>query len=102
HRHIVNAGALRGAPATLACDDLEGAVGTGRWTYRDRLNDATLLDRSGEFFELRSGEMAARSARIRMQKLNGDAALPGTRPLGRRVGLGAHVADQRSEPAPEA
>ena len=29
HGHVVNAGALRRAPAALAGDDLEGAVGAG-------------------------------------------------------------------------
>jgi hypothetical protein len=42
HRHLVQAGALRGAPASLAGDDLV-AVGAAH-AHNDRLDDAALTD----------------------------------------------------------
>jgi hypothetical protein len=49
HRHFVQAGTLRGAPASFASDDLV-AVGAAHANH-DRLDDAALADRIGELSE---------------------------------------------------
>ena len=96
--NVVDAGALRGPPTALAGNDLESAGGAGRRPHRDRLDDAALLDRGGEFVEFGHRELTARVARIGMQEFDGYAALA-ARALGILVGLGAHVAHQGCQAA---
>jgi hypothetical protein len=95
-RHFVQVGALRRAPAPLAGDDLEvvGAAGA----HHDRLDDAALADRGGQFGELGVGEQLARIARIGAHVFDRHLALAARHALV-RLRLGANVADQRSETA---
>ena len=79
HRDFVQAGALRGAPAALARDDLVGTGGAAQRAHRDRLDDAALLDGGGEFVELGGGEVAARIAGVGPQDLDRQPALAARR-----------------------
>ncbi len=63
-RHVVQAGALRRAPAPLAGDDLEVVGGAAHRAHHDRLDDAALPDRGRQLVELGVGEIAPRIARI--------------------------------------
>ena len=63
-RHVMQIGALRRAPAPFAGDDLEAVVVAGALAHHDRLNDAVLADRGGEFFQFGFAEGATRVARI--------------------------------------
>ena len=63
-RHVVQAGALRRAPAPLAGDDLELVRRAAHGAHDDRLDDAALADRGGQLVEFGLGEGAARIARI--------------------------------------
>ena len=72
-RHLVQAGALRRAPAPLAGDDFvmpRPAV----LAHHDRLDDAALADRLGQLVELGLGEGAARVARVGNEVLDRRAA----------------------------
>ena len=81
-RHLVQAGALRRAPAPLAGDDLV-VVRRAGCAHHDRLDDAALLDRLGELVEFGLGEIAARVARIGLEIFDRRAARLARR-LGRR------------------
>ena len=63
-RNLVQAGALRRAPAPLAGDDLEVIGLAAHGAHHDRLHDAALADRVGQLVELGVGEVAPRVARI--------------------------------------
>ncbi len=95
-RHFVQIGALRRAPAPLAGDDLEVIRGAG--AHHDRLNNAALADRGGQFGELGVGEQLAWIARIGAHVFDRHLALAARHALV-RLRLGANVADQRSETA---
>ena len=95
-RHFVQAGALRGAPAPLAGDDLECVGRAADRPHHDRLNHAALANRSRQLIQLFVGEHAPRIARIRPQRTGRHAPLA-ARTLGRA--LGADVTDQRGKPA---
>ena len=98
-RHVVQAGALRRAPAPLAGDDLVLIDRAAHGAHQDRLDDAALADRGRELVELGLGEMAARIARIGLEEFDRHALLA-ARAL-ERGGLVADVADQRRQPAAE-
>ena len=76
HRHLVQLGALRRAPAPFAGDDLELVVDAAQRPHHDRLDDAALAHRSGELFELGVGERAARIARVGPQRAGRQPPLP--------------------------
>ena len=80
-RNLMEPGALGGAPASLASDNLEGVGDARDRANQHRLNDATLSDRGGEFVELVLIEAHAGIARVRSQEFDGGLALA-TRPLG--------------------
>ena len=64
-RHVMQTGALRGAPAPFAGDDLVVVRRAARGAHQDRLDDAALADRCRKLVEFGLGESAARIARIR-------------------------------------
>jgi hypothetical protein len=96
-RHLVQAGALRRAPAPLAGDDLEIVGLAAHAAHHDRLDDAALADRIGELVELGLAEGAARIARIGFEIFDRRAAR--LAPLLRCRGFLADVAHQRCEAA---
>src|SRR5262249_21620647 len=99
-RHLVRAGALRGAPAPLAGDDLEGVARAAHAAHHEGLDDAALADRAGELAELGVGKHAARIAWVGLDELDRHAALA-ARGLLRGLLVGADFADQRRETAAE-
>ena len=97
--NLMQAGALRGAPAPLAGDDLEGVFSVRRGPHDHRLNDAALFDRSGEFVEFVVAKTLARIIRIGAQEFDRRLARAGA-PASRR--FLARFAEQRGEAAAEA
>ena len=97
-RDLVQPRPLRGPPAALAGDDLVSVRDAGNGANDDRLDDPALLDRGGEFVELRIVEPLSRIARIGAQELDRRLARA-ARDLGmRRV----RPAQQGRESAPKA
>ena len=91
-------GPLRGPPAALAGDDLVSVRDAGNGADDDGLDNSALLDRGGEFVELRIVEPLARIARIGAQELDRRLAR-----AARDLGMGGvRPAQQGREPAPEA
>ena len=68
---LEQAGALRGAPAALAGDDLEAVADAAD---EDRLNHAVRADRLRELFEPRFVDVRARLARIGHEQIEIDLA----------------------------
>src|SRR3954468_14458553 len=97
HRHLVQAGHLRRAPAPLAGDDFIRRGLIGHRPHQDRLHDAALADRSSQGFDLIWVEVLAWIARIGAQELNRDLALPQLS-LGRRLVV---IADEGRQAASE-
>ena len=75
HRHIVQARALRRAPASLAGDDLVLIHRAAHRAHQDRLDDAALADRCRELVKLGVRKRAPRIARVRLHELDRHAAL---------------------------
>jgi hypothetical protein len=92
-RHFLQAGQARGAPATLAGDDLV-ALGVDR-THEDRLHQALYLDRGGELAERGLVHPGARLVLPRLQPVD---ARRGER-LASRRGRFVASAQQCVEPA---
>ena len=95
NRNVMNAGALRGAPAPLARDDFIFSI--GERAHDDGLQQALVADRLGKFVEIRFGEMLARIVGAGLQQLD--------RHVAQRADILHHrffagvVADQRGQPA---
>ncbi len=96
-RDVVQAGHLRGPPATLARDDLvadrlAGLLG-GERAHHDRLHDALGADRVGEFLQAFGTHVEARLVAAALQQVDRDARefLVARRGRDRRRGLGADV-----------
>ena len=70
HRHLVQAGLLRRAPAALAGDDLVFVRTCRDRPHHDRLDDAAILDRLGQLLQIRIVERLSRVARVRAQELH--------------------------------
>src|SRR4029077_15333973 len=100
HRHVVQARALRRAPAPFAGDDLVLIDRAAHRAHQDRLNDAALADRRHKLLELGFREGAARVARIRFDEFDRPGALT-ARSLEHR-GFVADIADQCGQSAAEA
>ena len=93
-RHLVQAGALRCAPAPLADDDLETIGRALHRAHHDRLDHAVLPDGVRQFAKLGVGEGAPRVARIRLEIFDRHLALR-ARPFDRdRTADIAHQARQ--------
>ena len=69
-RNLMQARPLRGPPATFAGNDLISIRRAGDGADDDGLDDAALLDRGGEFVELRIVEALSRVARIGAQEFD--------------------------------
>ena len=102
HRHFVESGALRRAPATLAGNDLENRRIFAR-TDEQGLHHAFFADRVRQLFELRRIEFSPRVGAV------GDDRTDRKPPLARRIVVfgrtrtlhRGHVADQCGEAAAE-
>ena len=81
-RHFVQAGALGGAPAALAGDDLVGVGDARDRPHEDGLDDAALADRGGELVEFVVGEGFARIARVGAQEFDRRLASAAARAAG--------------------
>ena len=79
HRHLVQAGHLRRAPAPLAGDDFIHRGLIGHRPHQDRLHDAALADRPGQGFDLICFEVLAWVARIGAQESIGILRCPSSR-----------------------
>ena len=73
HRHFVQAEQLRGAPAAFAGDQFKMVAALA---HDERLDDALLLDRIGQFLQRFGGEFLARLKRARADALRGQCAAP--------------------------
>ena len=93
---LMQSGALRGAPAAFAGDDLVAVGNTAQRPHHDRLNDAALTQGGGELVKLGVGECAPRVVRIRPQRAGRQPPLA-ARTLARA--FLANVTDQRGESA---
>ena len=69
-RDLVQPRPLRGPPAALAGDDFVSVRDAGDRANDDGLDDSALLDRGGEFIELRIVEPLSRVARIGAQEFD--------------------------------
>ena len=67
-RHFVQAGALRGAPAPFAGDDLVAVRDAAQRAHDDRLNDAAFAQRRRELFKFDGSKYAPRIAGVRPQR----------------------------------
>ena len=74
-RHVMQAGALRGAPAPLAGDDLEAIRRALHRPHDDRLDHAMLPDRMPRAHRVRHRKIPARIARIGLQEFDRHLAL---------------------------
>ena len=99
-RDVVNAGLLRGSPAPLAGDDLVGVGGPRVGPDDNRLDDALLADRIGQFCKMFIVERAPRVARVGPNEFDRYALLPG-RAGARRLFRG-RIANERREAPSEA
>src|SRR4051794_33729359 len=98
-RDIMQARALRRAPAPLACNDLIGVLRSGDRAHDHGLDDAAFLDRRRQIIELRFQKIAAWISRIGPHIFDRHAALI-ARAFGCR-GFGPHVTHQRGKAAPQ-
>ena len=96
-RDLVQPGPLRRPPAALAGDDLVGVRDAGDGADDNRLDDAALLDRGREFFELGVVEQLSRVARIGPQELDRRLARARARP---RRAAGSRPPSRAASPRP--
>ncbi len=68
HRHVMQLGALRRAPAPLARHDLETVAHALDGAHENRLKDSLFADGVREIFQFGFGEILARLVRIRFEK----------------------------------
>jgi hypothetical protein len=81
HRHPVEAGLLRRAPAPLPGDDLELAGLAVQRPHQDRLQHALFADRGRQLVDLGLGEVAPRLVGVAVQQLDRDLVHAGARGL---------------------